>query len=68
MSDYGGRRFLLVIVCGLAYTMLLVGGYLDSGAYVALQIATVAAYISGNTYQKHSENKYGNSNSNQRAD
>ena len=68
MSDYGGRRFLLVVVCGLVYTMLLVGGYLDSDAYVALQMATVAAYIAGNGAQKYVEKKYGNGNSNQRAD
>lgn len=59
MSKYGGRRFALVVGCGLVYTALLVGGYLDSGAYVALQIATVAAYIAGNGFQKHSETRYG---------
>ena len=36
MTEYGGRRFLLVIGCALTYTALLVGGYLDSGAFVAL--------------------------------
>lgn len=60
MKDYGGRRFILVCMCGLVYTALLVGGYLDSGAYVALQIATVAAYIAGNGAQKYAETRYGN--------
>lgn len=59
MTKYGGRRFLLVVGCGLVYTALLVGGYLDGGAYVALQMATVAAYIAGNGYQKHTETRYG---------
>jgi len=62
MSKYGGRRFILVVGCGLVYTALLVGGYLDSGAYVALQMATVAVYVAGNGYQKHSETRYGSGN------
>ena len=59
MTEYGGRRFLLVIGCALAYTALLVGGYLDSGAYVALQTLTVGAYLAVNGAQKHTEAKYG---------
>ena len=59
MSKYGGRRFALVIGCVITYTLLLVFGYLDGGAYVALQILTVGAYIAGNGYQKHSEARYG---------
>ncbi len=66
--NLGGRRFCLVVGCGLTYTALLIAGYIDPTVYGTLQIATVAAYISGNTYQKHSENKYGNGNSNQPAD
>ena len=68
MDDVGGRRFVLVMVCGLTYTLLLIFGYLDTGAYVALQIATVAAYIAGNGAQKYTEARYGNGNSNQPAD
>lgn len=63
MNSLGGRRFTLVAVCGLTYTALLVNGYLDSGAYVALQMATVAAYIAGNGAQKYAETRYGNGNS-----
>jgi hypothetical protein len=59
----GGRRFLLVLLAFMTYTALLVGDYLDSGAYVALQIATVAAYIAGNGAQKYVETRYGNGNS-----
>ncbi len=57
MSNLGGRRFCLVVGCDLTYTALLVGGYLDSGAYVALQMATVSAYITGNVIQKYHESK-----------
>ena len=55
----GGRRFCLVLLCFATFTALLVGGYLDSGAYVALQIAIVAAYIAGNGAQKYAETRYG---------
>jgi len=55
MTEYGGRRFILVVGCGLVYTALLIAGYIDPTVYGTLQIATVAAYISANTYQKHSE-------------
>lgn len=59
MGNLGGRRFMLVVVCGLTYTALLVNGYLDSGAYVALQAMTVGAYLAANTTQKYTESKYG---------
>lgn len=58
----GGRRFGLVVGCALTYTALLVGGYLDSGAYVALQTLTVGAYLAANGHQKHVEIKHGNRN------
>ncbi len=60
MAQYGGRRYVLVIGCGLVYTALLITGYIDATVYGSLQIATVAAYIAGNGYQKHSETRYGN--------
>ena len=68
MANLGGRRFCLVLGCALVYTALLIFDYLDSGAYVALQTLTVGAYLAANGFQKNSENKYGNGNSNQRAD
>lgn len=58
MNDLGGRRFCLVVSCALVYTALLVGGYLDSGAYVALQTLTVGAYLAANGAQKYVESKY----------
>ena len=59
MSQYGGRRFLLVCVGGLVYTALLAWDLLDQGAYVALQTLTVGAYIAGNGAQKYAETRYG---------
>ena len=64
MTEYGGRRFLLVVGCGLVYTALLVAGYIDPTVYGTLQIATVAAYIAGNGFQKHIEIKHGPGNIN----
>jgi hypothetical protein len=49
------RRFKLVVGCCAVYTALLAGGYLDSGAYVALQMMTVGAYLGSNGHQKHME-------------
>lgn len=59
-----GRRFYLVVGCALVYTALLVGGILDSGAYVALQTLTVGAYLAANGHQKYSECKFNVGNSN----
>lgn len=59
MHSYGGRRFLLVLVCALTYTALLIGGYIDPTTYRDLQVLTVGAYIAGNVAQKYSENKNG---------
>ena len=54
-----GRRFYLVLICAVTYTLLLIAGYLDAGAYVALQTLTVGAYIAGNGAQKFTDAKYG---------
>lgn len=48
----GGRRFILTVGCGLFTTMLTWYGKIDSGTYSTVIIATVGAYIAGNTYQK----------------
>lgn len=58
MTKYGGRRFVLVVGCGLVYTALLISNYIDPTVYGTLQIATVAAYIAGNGHQKYTEAKH----------
>ncbi len=55
MKKYGGRRFLLTLLLCLAYIALLVGGYLDQGSFVALQMMTAGAYLTANGHQKHME-------------
>ena len=52
IEQYGGRRFLLTLCCAWISTGLLIGGYISESIYRDLIIATVAAYITGNTVQK----------------
>lgn len=54
----GGRRFCMTIGAGLFSTALLVGGYIQEGAYVTLQLGTVGAYIAGNVIQKYGAAKF----------
>jgi len=48
----GGRRFLLTLGCGITTAILCWFGKIDGGVYATVIIATVGAYIAGNTIQK----------------
>lgn len=51
-EKYGGRRFVLTIVSGAGTFLLVWLGKISGEIYATVTIATVAAYITGNTTQK----------------
>lgn len=51
----GGRRYVLVWAVYAGSSVLLWFGKLDSANYAMLMVATVAAYITGNVYQRKVE-------------
>ena len=52
MEQSGGRRFVLTLIAGAVASLLVWFDKVTSEAWAAVVIATVAAYITGNTYQK----------------
>lgn len=48
LAALGGRKFALALLAFCTYTILLAAGFLDSAAYVTLQLGSIAAYIAGN--------------------
>ena len=56
IESTGGRRFVLALGSGITTTVLQWAGKLDPAGttYAMVVIATVAAYITGNTLQKGS--------------
>lgn len=55
ISAVGGRRFLLTLGAGAVASVLVYYGKISPEVYRDIVIATVAAYIVGNTYQKGKE-------------
>ena len=52
MTIIGGRRFLLTVATQVSVTMLVWFGKISDDVYSVVVLATVAAYITGNTVQK----------------
>ena len=53
----GGRRFLLTLISGAGTWLLCALGIIDGSVYATVTIATVAAYITGNVYQRQVETR-----------
>jgi hypothetical protein len=51
LTNFGGRRFLLTLGCGIACTGLVWFAKIDAATFRDIIIATVGVYIAGNTYQ-----------------
>ncbi len=52
MNRYKSRKFIVVLLCGTATTVLCWFGKIDAGVYSAVTIAIVGVYIAGNVWQK----------------
>lgn len=48
IARLGGRKFLLCLGCGAVTSILLWFGKLDGGAYTAITLGTVGAFVAGN--------------------
>lgn len=51
----GGRKFVLAVGCGLITSVMRAANVLSDGGYVTIIMGTVAAYITGNVFQKRRE-------------
>lgn len=52
IESAGGRRFLLALSTNLITAILVLAGKVGDAVYATVIIATVGAYIAGNTLQK----------------
>lgn len=52
INTFGGRKFVVVLLCQAATTWLTYRGSIDGGVFMSVTIAVAAAYITGNVAQK----------------
>lgn len=57
LTAIGGRRFLLTLGCGIVSSILVWHAKISDTVFATVIIATVGAYITGNTFQKVKESK-----------
>ena len=57
LDSLGGRRFVLAVLTLSSITTLRWFDHLDNGSLTAVLIASVCAYIAGDTFQRHSETR-----------
>ncbi len=52
LEKIGGRKFIISMLIGAASTILMWFAKIGDSAYTTIILGTVAAYITGNTYEK----------------
>lgn len=52
LDKLGGRRFLITVISGAGTFLLVFLGKIDSSTYSVVTIATIGAFITGNTWEK----------------
>ena len=52
MGAFGGRRFLLVLGCGIVTTALVWFDKIDDATFATVILGTVGAYVAAGTWQK----------------
>lgn len=57
LERFGGRRFVLAVLTLASMVVLRWSDHLDNGSLTAVLIASVCAYIAGDTFQRHSETR-----------
>ena len=57
LQGFGGRRFVLCLLLLGITSVLLALKLLSDSSYATIITASVCAYIAGDTYQRHSENR-----------
>jgi len=51
-DKYGGRRFLLTVITGIASVILVAMKSIDGAVYASVTLGTVGVYIAANTHEK----------------
>lgn len=57
IDRFGGKRFVLAVLTLASVDLLRFLERLDNGSFTAVLIATVGAFIAGDTWQRHIEVK-----------
>jgi hypothetical protein len=57
LEAFGGRRFVMAVLTLVSVDALRWFEHLDNGSFTAVLIASVCAYIAGDTFQRHSETR-----------
>lgn len=52
IESFGGKRFILTLGCGIVTSVLVWFGKISDAVYATVIIATVGAYIAGETTEK----------------